>query len=465
MSAITIGGNLVHYEVLGRGRPVLLLHGWIGSWRYWIPLMQQLQLKYRVYALDLIGFGDSEKDTKAYSIESQVQIIPEFLDAVGCPKIAIIGHGIGGLIASQFANEVPERVIRLILTSVPTYVPEEISHFQLLTSHEEDTPKYGERSEGKIQVSAQPYNPLLELVGTMSPNDLLKRCFRPNEEAYSRLQVDIPKMDPQVIGKSIANFNAVQYPFTLRSLEMPTLFAHGANDTLILPPSEKVIEYIGANQANSEKTVAIFSDTRHFPMLETATFRQLAMSFLETANVRKMVRSLTQVVLGGESRPTNTMQSIPGLDSAVELVPSPPDTPSTPFLKPNRLHDVFMSYSHKDHEIMRRIQNDMKRSRLTVWTDEQLEVGTPDWQTAIEHALQATGCVVAILSPDAKLSGWVREELNYASLLAVGIYLVLFRGQELDSIPFGYTRYQYVDIRARYDEPIMNLIATIRKHL
>ena len=46
MSALTLDGDLVHYEVLGRGgRPVILLHGWIGSWRYWIPVMQQLYFK------------------------------------------------------------------------------------------------------------------------------------------------------------------------------------------------------------------------------------------------------------------------------------------------------------------------------------------------------------------------------------------------------------------------------------
>jgi len=55
MSAINVGGELVHYEVLGRGRTVILLHGWLGSWRYWIPLMRQLQLRYRVYAVDLFA--------------------------------------------------------------------------------------------------------------------------------------------------------------------------------------------------------------------------------------------------------------------------------------------------------------------------------------------------------------------------------------------------------------------------
>jgi len=80
MSAITIENDLVHYEVLGRGRPVILIHGWLGSWRYWIPTMQQLSLKYRIYALDLWGFGDTQKDTKRYGFKSQVTLLYEFMD-------------------------------------------------------------------------------------------------------------------------------------------------------------------------------------------------------------------------------------------------------------------------------------------------------------------------------------------------------------------------------------------------
>ncbi len=40
MSAILLDQQIVHYEVLGRGRPIIFLHGWVGSWRYWIPVMQ-----------------------------------------------------------------------------------------------------------------------------------------------------------------------------------------------------------------------------------------------------------------------------------------------------------------------------------------------------------------------------------------------------------------------------------------
>ena len=62
MSAIMIEGSIVHYEALGRGRPIVFLHGWVGSWRYWIAAMQVASTSFRAYALDLFGFGDTARD-------------------------------------------------------------------------------------------------------------------------------------------------------------------------------------------------------------------------------------------------------------------------------------------------------------------------------------------------------------------------------------------------------------------
>ena len=61
MSAIVIKEGLVHYEVIGRGQPLIFIHGWLGSWRYWVPAMEQMSARHRTYALDLWGFGDSDK--------------------------------------------------------------------------------------------------------------------------------------------------------------------------------------------------------------------------------------------------------------------------------------------------------------------------------------------------------------------------------------------------------------------
>src|SRR5690606_23473187 len=86
MSAITIEGDLIHYEVLGRGRPVILVHGWLGSWRYWVPAMSQVSMKYRTYALDLWGFGDSGKDARHYDFASQVALLDQFMNRLGITK-------------------------------------------------------------------------------------------------------------------------------------------------------------------------------------------------------------------------------------------------------------------------------------------------------------------------------------------------------------------------------------------
>jgi pimeloyl-ACP methyl ester carboxylesterase len=121
MSAITIDDDLVHYEVLGHGRPVILLHGWLGSWRYWVPAMQQISMKYRVYALDLWGFGDSGRDPKRYDFLSQVKLLEQFMEKLGIGKAALIGHSLGASIIVRYALQYPDRVPRLMAVSTPMF--------------------------------------------------------------------------------------------------------------------------------------------------------------------------------------------------------------------------------------------------------------------------------------------------------------------------------------------------------
>ena len=99
MSAILLEGSIVHYEVLGRGRPVIFLHGWVGSWKYWIASMQVTSTSYRAYALDMWGFGDTAHNALKYSLEEQVKLIDDFLNEMGIGKIALVGHGLGALVA------------------------------------------------------------------------------------------------------------------------------------------------------------------------------------------------------------------------------------------------------------------------------------------------------------------------------------------------------------------------------
>lgn len=130
MSAITVGGDLVHYEVLGRGRSVVLLHGWVGSWRYWVPSMQHLHMKYKVYALDLFGFGDSAKNPRRYGVDEQVRMVQEFLHTLQLRKVAMVGHGLGAWIAVELARRSPEVVARMMLASTPLFTPHDLTNRQ-----------------------------------------------------------------------------------------------------------------------------------------------------------------------------------------------------------------------------------------------------------------------------------------------------------------------------------------------
>lgn len=65
---MVLQNEVVHYEVLGHGRPVIFLHGWVGSRRYWIPAMQTVSVTFRTYAFDFWGFGDTAKQPNRYLI-------------------------------------------------------------------------------------------------------------------------------------------------------------------------------------------------------------------------------------------------------------------------------------------------------------------------------------------------------------------------------------------------------------
>ncbi len=123
MSATTIENDLVHYEVLGRGRPVILVHGWLSSWRYWIPTMQQLSMKYRTYALDLWGYGDSGKDPARCSLDAHVRLLDAFLEKLGIGKVALVGHSLGGAVVIRYALQHPDKVARLMTISAPLFAP------------------------------------------------------------------------------------------------------------------------------------------------------------------------------------------------------------------------------------------------------------------------------------------------------------------------------------------------------
>jgi hypothetical protein len=129
-----------------------------------------------------------------------------------------------------------------------------------------------------------------------------------------------------------------------------------------------------------------------------------------------------------------------------------------------KVHHVFLSYSRKDNDFMEWVRDYLRSEGMLVWTDEGIEVGTPLWKDAIEDAIEGAGCLVVILSPEAKESEWVKRELEYARAQKVSIFPLLARGDEQTAIPFMLIGSQFIDIRTDAENSIQKLIRALWRY-
>lgn len=119
MSSFTTDQGIVHYEVYGRGRPVILLHGWLGSWGLWQEVMTDLGRSYRTYALDFWGFGESGKKRTSYDVQDFVSLVNQFMEQLGIERAPLVGHSMGGTVSLSVAMQFPHRVRKVVVIGSP----------------------------------------------------------------------------------------------------------------------------------------------------------------------------------------------------------------------------------------------------------------------------------------------------------------------------------------------------------
>lgn len=240
MSAIIVDDQIVHYEVLGRGRPVIFLHGWLGSWRYWIPAMQALSAEFRTYAVDFWGFGDTARESSRYSLDQQAHLIHRFMEQLGIVRAAFVGHGLGGLAALRLGGQHADEVDRVMAVSVP--------------------------------LATADLNPRLASTNVPGLVDwLLDRT-----PLTEQLSTEANKTDPLALEAGLRDAMGADTVKTLEALRAPCLLVHGVNDPAVVPPAEDRASGLSVNLHR-----IVFDASRHFPMIdEAAKFNRLLTDFL-----------------------------------------------------------------------------------------------------------------------------------------------------------------------------------------
>lgn len=113
---IKVGQINTRYWALGdEGTPVILLHGGGGSIEFWLYNISALAQYHRVYAVDMVGSGRSDKPSVSYSLTYQAQFIKDFMDILSIECATLVGNSMGGGAALQFAMMFPQQVNKLVL--------------------------------------------------------------------------------------------------------------------------------------------------------------------------------------------------------------------------------------------------------------------------------------------------------------------------------------------------------------
>jgi pimeloyl-ACP methyl ester carboxylesterase len=245
--------GIIHYEAYGRGRPVLLLHGWMNSWAVWRDMIELFGRDFRMYALDFLGFGDSGDQASEFSVDNFTQMVNTFMDRMGIVKAPLVGHSMGGTVALNAALRHPERVVKVTVVGSPI--------------------------EGKS------LSPLLKLAANrqwiglgQSAPALYKGFqagFRPFLRGYSyfmardggtlgkMLTDDVAKLTLEPFIESITTLRETDLRAHIGSLTMPILGVYGKKDIIVDPKQAQVLK-----QAAPSARIAWFEKSGHFPMMD-----------------------------------------------------------------------------------------------------------------------------------------------------------------------------------------------------
>ncbi len=119
---IDLGGYEVAYVDMGKGEPVILLHGCPFSVYEWHEVLPLLARQFRVIAPGLLGLGDTPvRLDDDYRLPQDVQMVTALMDRLGIPSARFIGHDHGGAIVELLMRHDPRRVEMAILTNVEAY--------------------------------------------------------------------------------------------------------------------------------------------------------------------------------------------------------------------------------------------------------------------------------------------------------------------------------------------------------
>lgn len=254
-----------------RGSSVILIHGLAGSADIWLNNIDPLSRHHRLYALDLPGFGRSDKPGPPFSPSDYTRVLDDFMTALDIDRATLVGQSLGGGIALQYALQFPQKVRRLILVDSAGLGKEVIWTLKLMS-----LPLFGELMSYPTRKGVELFFKFAVRDQSLITVDFVDRYYTffsaPGFQNFLlrllRLMINVRGVREEVLSPLMNN---------LHKIIQPVLIVWGEKDR-VLPLAHA---YAGRRRL-PHGTVEIFEACGHLPFFEEAErFNRLVLQFLQ----------------------------------------------------------------------------------------------------------------------------------------------------------------------------------------
>lgn len=239
-------GERLAYREAGQGdKVIVLIHGNMSSSVHYQPLMELLEKEYKVYAPDMVGFGDSSYNRKLESLYDFSRDIKEFIEKLDLKDINIMGWSTGGGVALEIAADIPERVKKVFLQSSVG-----IQGYPMFRKDEEGKPIMTDRIFKREDIEVDPVQvvPALQAYKAMNKeyfkyiwNLTIYNKVQPTEEDYEAYldailkQRNLVDVDVALCAFNMTNDNngVVDGSGRIDKVKAPVVILHGEDDIIV----------------------------------------------------------------------------------------------------------------------------------------------------------------------------------------------------------------------------------------
>ena len=270
-------GEVIGYRECGEGKKTLvLIHGNMTSSKHWDIFMDKLKHKFKIYALDLRGFGKSTYNTPINSIKDFSEDVKFFVDKLELGELVVAGWSTGGGVAMQFTADYPNYVEKLILIESVG-----VKGYPIFKKDVNGKPIIGEFLKSKEEVAEDPIQVKPVLVALESKNKEFYKTIwnltiythnQPKPQKYEEYledmltQRNLVDVDYALLTFNITNeFNGVVMGSgDVDKILIPTLVIQGDRDYVVpIEMGQDIAKYIGQNAE-----LEILEDSGHSPLID-----------------------------------------------------------------------------------------------------------------------------------------------------------------------------------------------------